>query len=513
MRTDRPDARDRRQAPARGRGLGLRDQVGRRPRARRAIGAEGLRLFSRRGEEITARYPELEPLAGGARRPRGASSTARSSPSEPDGRPSFQLLQRRMGVTSPLTIARRAPETPVTFVAFDLLALDGEGSDRRAVRAAARAARRRSGSRASAGRRRATTSPTVRRCSRRRGGSGSRGSSPSASAAPTGPAPRSRDWVKVRIKRRGDFLIGGWLRRRRRPQRPARLAAARRLGRTRPRRPSGRAPAARLRGRRRQRPQRAHDRHARGAARAARTRSKPVRARRRAEARRIPRFVEPRLVCSVEFSEWTREATLRQPAFKGLRDDIDPATRRPRRLTDEFLPRAPVSTGRWIAQDRIPTHRHGGGTGTKLGKLTSMARAIWTGSISFGLLNVPVKLYSAVSSRSISFRELRDGDHSRDPPQAGRRGGRRGGPLREDRQGLRDRARAVRDPQPRRARGAGPEEDEGDPDRGLRRPRRDRPDLLRPALLPRPAARRRARLRAARQGDGASSARSRSRAS
>ena len=42
-----------------------------------------------------------------------------------------------------------------------------------------------------------------------------------------------------------------------------------------------------------------------------------------------------------------------------------------------------------------------------------MARAIWTGSISFGLLNVPVKLYSAVSSRSISFRELRADDHSR----------------------------------------------------------------------------------------------------
>lgn len=42
-----------------------------------------------------------------------------------------------------------------------------------------------------------------------------------------------------------------------------------------------------------------------------------------------------------------------------------------------------------------------------------MARAIWTGSISFGLLNVPVKLYSAVASRSISFRELREGDHSR----------------------------------------------------------------------------------------------------
>jgi DNA end-binding protein Ku len=42
-----------------------------------------------------------------------------------------------------------------------------------------------------------------------------------------------------------------------------------------------------------------------------------------------------------------------------------------------------------------------------------MARAIWSGSISFGLLNVPVKLYSAVSSRQVRFRELRASDGSR----------------------------------------------------------------------------------------------------
>jgi DNA end-binding protein Ku len=42
-----------------------------------------------------------------------------------------------------------------------------------------------------------------------------------------------------------------------------------------------------------------------------------------------------------------------------------------------------------------------------------MPRAIWTGSITFGLLNVPVKLYSAVSSRAIRFRELREKDGSR----------------------------------------------------------------------------------------------------
>lgn len=42
-----------------------------------------------------------------------------------------------------------------------------------------------------------------------------------------------------------------------------------------------------------------------------------------------------------------------------------------------------------------------------------MPRAIWSGSITFGLLNVPVKLYSAVSRRNISFRELRRSDGSR----------------------------------------------------------------------------------------------------
>src|SRR5919198_1402460 len=42
-----------------------------------------------------------------------------------------------------------------------------------------------------------------------------------------------------------------------------------------------------------------------------------------------------------------------------------------------------------------------------------MPRAIWSGSISFGLLNVPVKLYSATSRKQVSFRELRRDDGSR----------------------------------------------------------------------------------------------------
>jgi DNA end-binding protein Ku len=42
-----------------------------------------------------------------------------------------------------------------------------------------------------------------------------------------------------------------------------------------------------------------------------------------------------------------------------------------------------------------------------------MARAIWSGSISFGLLNVPVRLYSAVARRNIALREIRESDSAR----------------------------------------------------------------------------------------------------
>ena len=40
---------------------------------------------------------------------------------------------------------------------------------------------------------------------------------------------------------------------------------------------------------------------------------------------RESRFVEPRLVCEVEFAEWTsRTGQLRHPSFKGLRPEKDP---------------------------------------------------------------------------------------------------------------------------------------------------------------------------------------------
>jgi DNA end-binding protein Ku len=42
-----------------------------------------------------------------------------------------------------------------------------------------------------------------------------------------------------------------------------------------------------------------------------------------------------------------------------------------------------------------------------------VARPIWSGAISFGLVNVPVKLVSATNRKNVSFREIRRGDNSR----------------------------------------------------------------------------------------------------
>ena len=35
-----------------------------------------------------------------------------------------------------------------------------------------------------------------------------------------------------------------------------------------------------------------------------------------------------------------------------------------------------------------------------------MARAIWSGAISFGLVNIPVKLFSAVSKKTVRFHQI-----------------------------------------------------------------------------------------------------------
>jgi DNA end-binding protein Ku len=48
-----------------------------------------------------------------------------------------------------------------------------------------------------------------------------------------------------------------------------------------------------------------------------------------------------------------------------------------------------------------------------LGENVPMPRAIWSGSVSFGLVNVPVKLFTAISPKDVRFNQLEEGTGAR----------------------------------------------------------------------------------------------------
>jgi bifunctional non-homologous end joining protein LigD len=288
-----------------------------------AVAAGGvLRLVSRRGEDLTDRYPELGGL-GEALAPHSAILDGEIVALDEQGRPSFQLLQQRMGVTNPLTISRRTTETPVTFVAFDLIELDGDSlaaapyEERREKLAALELA----GSNWQAPRHHLGDGGALLEAARRQG---LEGVVAKRLGSPYRAGSRSGDWLKVRLRKRQDFVIGGWL--------GGQGGRSGRLGSLLLGVWDVDPQTAEREGRR----QRLVYAGGAGSGLSERTIDQLIEmleplARETSPfelgigpKRANPRWCEPQLVCSVEFSEWTREDTLRQPAFKGLRDDIDP---------------------------------------------------------------------------------------------------------------------------------------------------------------------------------------------
>ena len=130
-----------------------------------------------------------------------------------------------------------------------------------------------------------------------------------------------------------------------------------------------------------------------------------------------------------------------------------------------------------------------------------MARSIWTGAISFGLVTVPVKLYSAVNRKTVRFHQLNGKTgvriaQKRVDPSTGDEVAYedivKGFELTPDRYVVIE---------PGELEALEPKKTQDDRDRGLRRARRHRPDLLRPPVLPRARHRRRQALPAAARGD------------
>jgi bifunctional non-homologous end joining protein LigD len=83
----------------------------------------GVVLLNRRGGEVTSHYPELQGL-GEALAPHRVVLDGEVVAFNEKGQTSFQRLQRRMHVVQPAP--RLLADTPVVFVAFDVLWLDGE---------------------------------------------------------------------------------------------------------------------------------------------------------------------------------------------------------------------------------------------------------------------------------------------------------------------------------------------------------------------------------------------------
>ncbi len=166
----------------------------------------GVTLLNRRGGEITATYPELAGLAD-ALSPHSAVLDGEMVTFNEKGQTSFQRLQRRMHVRQPT--ARLLAETPVSFVVFDVLWLDGEllvdrsQSERRTVLDGLGIKGR---AWQTAPVLDATPEELMVACRQL----GLEGFMAKRRDAPYLPGRRSSAWSKIKCGRRREFVVGGW---------------------------------------------------------------------------------------------------------------------------------------------------------------------------------------------------------------------------------------------------------------------------------------------------------------
>jgi bifunctional non-homologous end joining protein LigD len=266
-------------------------------------------LQGRNFTDFTARYPEVRELARelGARR---MILDGEVVAFDERGRPSFERIQTRMHLASDSAVKRRMRDTPVTYVIFDLLYLDGHSTlpltytQRRELLDALE-----------------LQGPAWRAPAYHRGEGGAlleatrdlgiEGIVAKRLDSTYEPGRRSSGWLKIKNVCEQDVVIGGWT-----PGEGGRSATLGALvtgvmedGRLVYAGKVGTGFTEKTLGlvQRELQPLRAE--------------GSPF------EGRQPPKgtvFVEPRLVARVELREWTRSGTMRAPSFKGLRDDIDP---------------------------------------------------------------------------------------------------------------------------------------------------------------------------------------------
>jgi bifunctional non-homologous end joining protein LigD len=269
---------------------------------------ETVRLLGRSGEDITKRYPEIATALRELAMPAMLVDGEIIAEDE-RGRPNFQRLQARMGLTKPRDVEAAARQVPARGMFFDVLGLLGH--DLRALPLRDRYELL------------ARTLPplgTVQRCDHWIG----HGEAFLAAAAEMGlegivgkrlgsryAGRRTQDWMKVKCDRRQEFVIGGYTE----PQGSRARFGALHVGIY----EDGKLVYVTKVGT-------GFD----GAA--LESISKLLAPLERATSPfevdsptgKGHHWVEPRLVCEIRFTEWTRDGGLRHPTFMGLRTDKKP---------------------------------------------------------------------------------------------------------------------------------------------------------------------------------------------
>lgn len=276
-------------------------------RAMAFLNDEAIRIAGRKGNDISAQYPELSSLRASVGS-RSAILDGEIAVLDEKGRPSFERIQPRIMAVDPGTVEQYAKSRPAVFFAFDLLYLDGR--DLRGMPLMERKRRLATI---------LTPSVNVRLSGHFENGGAELLEAARAQglegivakrAASFYESTRSRDWVKVKAVREREFLLCGFTKGERDYFGALLLGVwdGRKL-------------------------------HYAGNVGTGFDQSLMKQIHEMLSARTIPKspfeeivklpqaitWTKPELVATVRFMDWTADGRLRAPVFVGLRQDIDPS--------------------------------------------------------------------------------------------------------------------------------------------------------------------------------------------
>src|ERR1700704_1641081 len=168
-----------------------------------------VRLMSRSGENVTARYPEVHAM-GRALGSKEVILDGEIVALDDKGRPSFEEIQQRMGLTSESEIRRKMKEVPVHYMVFDLMWQDGHSllAEPYAGRRKKLDALKLKGASWQTPPSEKGGGPAMLEASRK---AGLEGIMAKKLDSPYEPGRRSGAWQKIKNRMGQELVIGGWL--------------------------------------------------------------------------------------------------------------------------------------------------------------------------------------------------------------------------------------------------------------------------------------------------------------